>query len=79
MKYHVVSVDPDNVPRSLKQHLRPGDRVVSIYPTRAEPKTFHEFSTRSSGGVHLEALLELRHPSWANEPVGWDADEGVTD
>ena len=76
-RYHVVTVNADDVPRSLKKHLRPGDRVVSVYPTRAEPKTFSEFSVRPGGGVQLEALLELRHPSWAREGIGWTASEAA--
>jgi hypothetical protein len=74
-RYHMIAVDPDNVRRDLQGFLRPGDRVVSIFPVQAEPKSYPQFSTRPSGGVELRALIELRHPSWALVDAGWVAGE----
>ena len=57
----IPNVGPD-VADSVLQVLRHGDRIVSVYPT----------SSQSHGGaIFLAALVELRHPSWAAENVGW--------
>ena len=71
-RYHVVAISPHYVEEDLKQHLRPGDRVVSVFPS----------SVGNWGDAHklcLKALLELRHPSWAKEGVGWIAGEDGDD
>jgi hypothetical protein len=73
-RYLIVSIgDPANVQKVLQQQLQPGDRVVSVYPTVAEPKRWSEFAVRASGGVHLAALIELRHPSWKEKGIGFTA------
>lgn len=70
---HIGDPSPDHVKQQLRRYLQPGDRVVSVYPSVAEPKVYHEFSNHPSGGVELSALLELRHPSWKEKGVGWVA------
>ena len=75
-RYRIVSVSTERLAEDLQRSLRPGDRIVSVFPVRAEPKVFHEFTVRPSGGVDLQALIELRHPSWKNEGVGWTCSEG---
>ena len=75
-RYRIVSVSTERLAEDLQRSLRPGDRIVSVFPVRAEPKVFHELSVRPSGGVDLQALIELRHPSWKNEGVGWTCSEG---
>jgi hypothetical protein len=75
-RYLIVHVgNPSNLERALKSKLQPGDRVVSVYPYTAEPKRFSELSMRALGGVMLEALIELRHPSWKEKGVGFTAGE----
>lgn len=51
-----------DVEDSLKEILRPGDRVVSVYNSHL-----------SVDRVQLEVLVELRHPSWAERGVGFVA------
>jgi len=71
-RYHVVTVSPHYVEQDLRQHLRPGDRVVSVFPS-------HIGNHGDEHRLCLKALLELRHPSWAREGVGWVAgDEAAT-
>lgn len=72
-RYVTVPVsDADNPDESLRTKLRPGDRIVSIFPVRVEPKQYSAWG-RESGGVELRALIELRHPSWAKAKIGWVA------
>jgi hypothetical protein len=70
-RYRIISISTEHVAEDLQRALRPGDRVVSVFPVRAEPVRYPEFSSTTSGGVMLNALLELRHPSWIAEGVGW--------
>lgn len=51
-----------DVEGSLQKILRPGDRVVSVYDCWL-----------NDGRKELEALVELRHPSWAEAGVGFVA------
>jgi hypothetical protein len=58
--------EPDgNLESALRDFMRPGDRIVSIFPTSASP-SYNEVRY-----MRLRVLLELRHPSWAKEGVGW--------
>lgn len=79
-RYRTVRVPHENVAATcgpcnvdgLQALLRPGDRIVSVYPIAYElvpnvgPISNHI-------PVVLEALLELRHPSWEKEGIGWVA------
>jgi hypothetical protein len=51
--------------KELIKRLQPGDRIVSIYPT---------FCNLNRGIMMHEALVELRHPSWAAQGIGYDTD-----
>lgn len=61
--------DPD-VDKLIKTVLQPGDRVVSIYPI-----AYHKEGVYSTKPVVLNALVELRHPSWVEKNIGYDTDE----
>ena len=61
-RYRIVFLNPDKVEFDIKRALRPGDRVVSV------------FSVHTDLGTSLRALIELRHPSWEAEKIGWVAD-----
>jgi hypothetical protein len=63
-RYRTIAVHPRYVDEDLRQNLRPGDRVVSVFPSHIGPHG-------SEHPLMLKALLELRHPSWAKEGVGW--------
>jgi hypothetical protein len=63
-RYRLVNVAPNYLEHDLQRSLRPGDRIVSVVPTRSQPGRF-------SDSFHLVAIIELRHPSWAAEGVGW--------
>ena len=60
-RYRTVTIAANYLDHDLQRSLRPGDRIVSVFPTRI----------LDNGQVFLVALLELRHPSWAAEDVGW--------
>lgn len=67
-RYHTVNIGrSENLQLVLQSVMRPGDRIVSVYPTMVAPGT----QPHHSAVTRLQVLLELRHPSWAKEGVGW--------
>lgn len=72
VRYRTIPVHPHHVDADLRDNLRPGDRVVSVFPRHIGPHG-------SEHPLMLCALLELRHPSWAKEGVGWVAGESAND
>ena len=65
-RYRTVQVGNGSVLEDAARHMRPGDRIISAYPvlTPIPNKAFQ-----------VEILLELRHPSWAQQGIGTDTDD----
>jgi len=67
-RYHTVDIGAnEHLQQVLQAVMRPGDRIISVYPAKIWPGA----QPHHAATARLTALLELRHPSWAKEGVGW--------